>query len=147
MELTLIRKWLKQNYTIGKLSVDGERLCDTLEDPVRDLSDYNHDGDFDDPGEGKIYGQTAIPPGRYEIAVTESYRFKKRLPVLLDVPGFTAIRIHNGATAKNTDGCILVGRNHKIGRLENGPYYETVLVQRMEEALKRGEQIFITIKQ
>ena len=61
MELEVIRKYFKPTYTIGKFIVDMVKLCDTLEDPVRDLQDINHDGDFDDPGEGKIYGETAIP--------------------------------------------------------------------------------------
>ena len=147
MKFNLFRKWKKTDYTIGKLKLEGEFFCDTLEPPVRNLVDYNHDGDFDDKGEGKIYGQTAIPCGRYRVVITESVRFKRRLPLLLDVPGFTSVRIHNGATAKNTEGCILVGRNTRPGRLENGPYYETVLVQKIDEATAKGFDTYITIKE
>jgi len=146
MEIELIRRHFKDTYTIGRMLIDKNYYCDVLEDVVRDLKDINHDGDFNDPGEGKIYGETAIPYGRYQVEVTLSPKFKRRLPILLDVPGFTGIRIHAGATAKNTEGCILVGKNNKPGRLDNGPYYETILVQRIDEAKRNGESVYITIK-
>ena len=41
MQLVLERKWKKPNYTIGVLSIDGERFCETLEDVDRNLSDDN----------------------------------------------------------------------------------------------------------
>ncbi len=144
MEIELIRRHLKKEYTIGKLLIDKIPFCDTLEDVVRDLSDYNHDGDFSDSGEGKIYGQTAIPAGRYQVIVSYSPKFGKRLPELLKVPGFQNIRIHNGADAKHTEGCILGGDNKMKGKLINGPYYQTRLVQMIDEA---EERVFITIKQ
>ena len=146
MEIELIRRHFKDTYTIGRMLIDKVYFADVLEDKVRDLQDINHDGDFNDPGEGKIYGETAIPYGRYQVEVTLSPKFKRRLPLLLGVEGFTGIRIHTGATAKNTEGCILVGKNTKPGRLENGPYYETVLIQKIDEAKQRGEKCFITIK-
>lgn len=147
MEITVNRKFLKETYTIGRLFIEGERLCETLEDRVRDLQDYNHDGDFNDPGEGKVYGETAIPAGRYQVINTWSPKFQKRLPELFNVPGFTNIRIHAGTNPKHTEGCILVGENKKKGRLVNGPYYQTVIVQRIDEANEKGETTFITIKQ
>lgn len=92
-ELLLQRRYFNEKYTIGRLSVDDEPFCDTLEDKVRD---YNMDGDLLDEGEGKIYGQTAIPYGRYRIVVSYSPKFKRDLPLLLAVPHFTGIRIHAG---------------------------------------------------
>lgn len=146
MELILNRKWLKENYTIGKLFIEGKLFSDVLEDKVRELHDFNHDGDFMDPEEGKKYGETAIPCGRYQIIVSHSPKLKRRLPLLLNVEGFEGIRIHAGASAKNSEGCILVGKNTKPGRLENGGYYETTLIQLMDKAVLNGEQIWITIK-
>lgn len=143
MEIELIRRHLKKEYTIGKLFIDKIPFCDTLEDVVRDLSDYNHDSDFDDPGEGKIYGQTAIPAGRYQVIVTYSPKFGKRLPELLSVPGFLNIRIHAGADAKHTEGCILVGENKQKGRLINGGYYQSKLVELIDDQ----DRVFITIKE
>lgn len=144
MEIEVIRRHLKEHYTIGKMFVDKDPFCETLEDVVRDLSDYNHDGDFNDPGEGKIYGETAIPAGRYLVIVTWSPKFEKRLPELFKVPGFQNIRIHAGTNARHTKGCILVGENRQRGRLVNGPYYQTRLVQMIDES--EGDT-YITIKQ
>lgn len=82
MKLTLKRIALRPTYTIGRLYVDGNYFCDTLEDTVRDL---NKNGKFDN-GEKKIKGKTAIPYGMYEIKWTYSPRFKKYTPQLMNVP-------------------------------------------------------------
>ena len=134
MEIEVIRRHFKESYTIGRMFLDKEYFCETLEDPIRDLKDLNHDGDFNDPGEGKIYGETAIPCGRYQVIVSYSPKFKRRLPELLKVPGFEGIRIHAGTNAKHTEGCILIGENKQRGRLINSPYYVTSLIQRLEES-------------
>ena len=147
MELSVIRKYFKERYTIGKLMIDGEMFCSTLEDKVRDLKDINHDGDFNDPGEGKIYGETAIPCGRYQVLVTFSPKFQKRLPELFHVPGFTNIRIHAGSDHTHTEGCILVGDNKQKGRLVNGGYYQVKLVELIDKASENGEKTFIKIEQ
>ena len=85
MKLKLERLYLKPDYTIGKLYIDGKYFCDTLEDQVRDLAK-----------ERKIPGRTAIPAGVYEVIVNISPRFRRKLPRLLDVPGFDGILIHRG---------------------------------------------------
>lgn len=146
MELTVIRKYFKE-YTIGKMYTDGNYFCNTLEDKVRELNDINHDGDFDDPGEGKVYGETAIPCGRYHVIVTNSPKLKRRLPLLVGVPGFTGIRIHKGTDQRHTEGCILVGENKIVGGLINGAYYETVLRDLIDSDVAVGKMTFITIKQ
>ena len=147
MNLKLFRKWKKKTYTMGEFSIEGERFCESLEPPVRNLIDYNHDGDFDDPGEGKVYGETAIPCGRYQLIVTWSSKFGKRLPELLHVPGFKNIRIHAGTNAKHTEGCILVGENKEKGKLVNSPYYQTRIVQMIDEETDKGLTSWITIKE
>ena len=63
-------------YTIGKMYIDGDYFCDTLEDRVRDI---NKNGKFDN-GEVKVAGETAIPYGRYQVVVTMSPRFKGNSP-------------------------------------------------------------------
>jgi hypothetical protein len=140
MEWSLVRKFFNENYTIGKLMIDGEQFCDTLEDTVRDLKDYDHDGKFDN----KIYGQTAIPCGRYQVIVTWSPKFGKRLPELLSVPGFTNIRIHSGVDAKHTEGCILVGNNRAKGKLFEGGYFQSKLVEMIDNS---DEKCYITVKE
>lgn len=102
MNLELKRLKLGEDYTIGRLSLDGRFLCYTLEDKVREV--------IGEPvSEWKIQNQTAIPVGVYPVIITMSARFKVRLPLLMDVPGFSGVRIHTGNSSKDTEGCILVG--------------------------------------
>ena len=115
MKLILKRIALKPTYTIGKLYIDDNYFCDTLEDTVRDL---NKDGKFDN-GEKKIKGKTAIPYGTYEIKWTYSPRFKKYTPQLMNVPSFEGIRIHSGNSSDHTEGCLLLGENKKVGMVLN----------------------------
>lgn len=136
MELLLERRYLKAAYTIGCLSVDGTRFCDTLEDPVRDLEHMP-----------KIPGATAIPAGCYEVIVNRSPRFGRELPRLLNVPDFEGILIHRGNTAEDTAGCILVGENREPGKVLNSTAYELRLTALIREAATRGEQTFITVTQ
>lgn len=115
MKLTLKRIALRSTYTIGRLYVDGNYFCDTLEDTVRDL---NKDGKFDNV-EKKVYGKTAIPYGTYEIKWTYSPRFKKYTPQLMNVPSFKGIRIHSGNTSADTEGCLILGENKQVGKVLN----------------------------
>lgn len=120
------------DFTEGSLSIDGEHFCDTLEDPVRELKDLNGDGDFMDPGEGKIYGDTAIPAGRYRVALTYSPAFDKILPLLENVPGFTGIRMHGVRSKLGTKGCIGVGIKDQAGLLYDGKKMEDSLVETLQ---------------
>lgn len=143
MKLTLKRRFLKDTHCIGTLSINGTLVCETLEPPVRD---YNKDGDLNDVGEGKVYGRTAIPYGEYEVVVDYSPKFGRRLPCLIGVPHFTGVLIHRGNTARDTAGCILVGKNTAVGRLTNSTKYEIELMKRLDEATERNEKITIKIE-
>jgi len=147
MELGVYRKFKNPLYTIGKFSIDGISICDTLEPPVRNLNDYNHDGDFDDKGEGKVYGNTAIPPNRYKVHLVWWKKHMRFVPEIQGVPGFTDIYIHSVGTVKDTMGCVGVGNNTAKGRLTNGPYWATVITQKIEEAIKDNEEIWVTFKE
>ena len=142
MKLLLKRIFLGKDYTIGKLYINGVYFCDTLEDKNRD---HNKDGILSGPGEQKVYGETAIPYGEYEIIVDYSPTFKRRLPRLLDVPHFSGILIHRGNTAKDTAGCILVGENKVKGKVINSTPYEVKLTNILEDAKRRGEKVTIKI--
>ena len=141
MELLLERKWLKDKYTIGNLYVNGVFFCNTLEDKIVDL---NKNGVFD-CGELKISGHTAIPYGEYEIKLTYSPKFKRELPLLIDVPYFEGIRIHRGNTRKDTSGCILVGENKEKGKVINSSKYEVEIIKVIKKAINSGEKINIKI--
>lgn len=145
MELKLKRIARREDYTIGRLFIDDKYFCDTLEDPVRNLVDNNHDGDFDDVGEGKIKNHTAIPAGEYKIIWSYSPRFKKYTPLLLAVPGFTGIRIHSGNTSEDTSGCILFGLNKQKGKVLDSREWTEKIYKLIIDSLSRNELVTIEI--
>lgn len=142
MKLRLERRYLGPEYTIGHLFINGLYFCDTIEDKVRD---FNKDGDLLDPGEDKVYAKTAIPYGKYRVELSMSPKFKRLLPMVLNVKHFTGIRIHRGNTAKDSAGCILPGENKVKGTVLNSTSYEKAIVRKMKEATRRGEEIDIQI--
>lgn len=149
MEIILKRLYKKDDYTIGKLYLNSEYFCDTLEDKVRDLTK-----------EQKIYGKTAIPYGRYKVTLDiESPKFSKyefynevcggELPRLLNVPHFEGILIHVADGYKGADllaGCIGVGFNLIKGGLLNGKRVFCDLYRELAAANDRGEEIWIAIE-
>lgn len=96
MKIKLYRLRETNNATIGMLYIDGVYFCDTLEDKIREV---------------KIMHETCIDAGIYEVVINYSPRFKREMPLLINVPKFVGIRIHSGNTIANTSGCILLGRN------------------------------------
>lgn len=141
MKLTLNRIALRQTYTIGKLYIDGKYFCDTLEDTVRDT---NKSGEFDN-GEKKVKGKTAIPYGTYEIKWTYSPRFKKYTPQLMNVPSFEGIRIHSGNSSTDTEGCLLLGENKKVGMVLNSRATINKFYPLIKKACSKGK-VTIEIK-
>lgn len=112
MRIELVRIAFKDTYTIGKLYVDDTYFCDVLEDKDRGLDSSMTESEI---LKRKVKGQTAIPTGHYVINITYSPKYKRMMPLLLDVKGFSGIRIHSGNTAKDTEGCPIVGKNKKVG--------------------------------
>ncbi len=112
MKIKLIRKYRKETYTIGKLYVDGVYFCDTIEDRDRGL---NNDMGLAEIMAKKRYGETAIPYGTYDVEITYSPKYKKMMPEIKGVKGFSGIRIHSGNTSKDTLGCLIVGKNTQVG--------------------------------
>ena len=125
MQLVLERNASDVEATIGKLYIDDVFFCYTLEDVQRDV---------------KIQNETAIPTGTYKVLITMSPKFKRLLPLLIDVPGFDGIRIHPGNTAKDTDGCILVGDSFTRDFVTNSVTTFNKLFDKI-----KGEDITITI--
>lgn len=129
MKLRLERFCLKNDYTIGHLYINDKLVCDTLEDIDRSLRD---DMSFAQINAIKVKHTTAIPTGTYAIDLKtvspkysnySRYKFAKaynaRMPRLVNVRGYEGVLIHPGNTAKDTDGCILVGQNKVVGQVVN----------------------------
>ena len=149
MDFVLKRIAKKKNYTVGHLYVKedvideystGEKLtylCDTLEPVWRDFAH----------GAYKLKKGCAIPEGRYPIVITYSPKFKKWLPLLLNVPKFSGIRIHAGNDAvKDSKGCILVGENKKVGKLMKSQKQVKIEKKRIVQAKNKGEGVWIEIR-
>lgn len=117
MKIKVDRIYKGESYTIGKMYLNGEYFCDTLEDAIRPV---------------KIPNETAIPAGTYKVEVTYSPRFKRNLPLLVDVPNYTGIRIHNGSNKDHTSGCILVGFNTSKGILSDSRKISDQLTEKLK---------------
>jgi len=129
MNLKLVREIKTPTITLGHLEA-GKMVLMTCEDPVRDH---------------KIPGVTAIPYGRYKVIINFSNRFKKHLPLLLDVPGFSGVRIHSGNGPEDTEGCILVGTTRTKAGVANSRYAMSLLMTLLEKTIEQGENIYIEV--
>lgn len=147
------RAWKKPTYAIGRFFVNGERMCESLEDTDRGLFAAQAYGSII---LAKIPGKTAIPTGEYTVKLTFSPKFSKKawckkynglVPEILDVKGFSGVRIHPGNTAADTEGCILIGDNKAVGKLTNSQkrYYQ-LMDKYLMPAYNAGEEIKIIIK-
>lgn len=153
MELTLKRVACKPLYSIGKLYIDGQYFCDTIEDKDRGLDDSMTEQEI---RAIKIPSQTAIPTGTYRVTLNvQSPKFKAKaayafcqgyLPRLLNVKGFDGILMHIGNTQNSSAGCILVGQNKVVGQVINSTETFKKLYAILDTANKKGEKIYITIK-
>lgn len=152
MELNLKRKYKDPKYTIGDLYINDKLFCNTIEDTDRGLKDSMT---LTDIKAKKVYGQTAIPTGTYEIDMnTVSPKFKDRswakpyggkLPRLIDVKGFDGVLIHVGNTAEDSLGCILVGKNTVKGEVKESTTTFNKLMTLLLKAHLKGETINLII--
>lgn len=119
MRLKLKRHFSGENYTIGRLYVNGKLFCDTIEDIVRELPSVCNEirSGKQCQCKEKVYSKTAIPAGPYKITMEYSPKFKRALPYLHDVPHFSGILIHPGVDEKSSAGCIIVGKNTVKGKV------------------------------
>ncbi len=130
LELVVQRRPSADGCTLGRMTIDGAHECFTLEDVVRDV---------------KIPGETAIPAGRYAVAITFSQRFQRMLPLLCDVPGFTGIRIHAGNRSTDTDGCLLVGQSVAHDSILSSRLALAALQPQIATALAHDAPVWITL--
>lgn len=153
MNIVIDRKWKKDTYTIGNLYINEVLFSNTLEDPDRGLTSTMT---LEEINKKKVYGQTAIPTGTYEVKMTYSNRlhgrayakkYEGKLPELINVKGYEGVRIHPFNKAQETLGCLSVGKNSIKGAVTNATAYFYMLVDNyILPAIKRGEKITITIK-
>ena len=157
LHITVDRRYKKADYTIGKLYIDGVYFCDTLEDKDRGLRKTDSLATI---RRIKKTGQTAIPTGTYQLTLdvqsgkyltsaswSEKYGFcKGYLPRVLNVPGFQGILIHIGNTPQHTEGCLLVGKNTKVGQVMESTVTFHRLYSILESAHKAGKMMWITYK-
>lgn len=154
MKILIDRKWKKETYTIGRLYVDGVLFCNSLEDKDRGLKQTDSLSTIQSK---KVYAETAIPTGIYNVRMDikspkySSYSWYKNLcggymPRLENVPGFSGILMHPGNTALDSSGCILVGKNTKVGQITDSKNTFSKLYKKMKKAYDKGEKITLEIK-
>lgn len=137
------RKIFTEQSTISQAVIDGKSICYFLEDKDRGLTS---DMSLDQIKELKVYGETAIPYGVYEIQITYSQKFKKELPVLLNVPGYEGIRIHTGNKSEHSHGCLLPGNVVSLDYVGESTIAFNKLLGIIKEALNAGKKVFINIQ-
>lgn len=154
MEILVYRKCKKPDYTVGRLSVDGVFMANTMEDIDRGLDDGMQDWQIRNK---KIPNVTAIPTGRYKVDMdTVSQKFSKypfymevcqgKLPRIKNVKGFEGVLLHCGSDHSNSSGCILLGLNKQKGKLTDSKETFKKVYALMKEAHDKGETIYITIE-
>lgn len=151
MKLKVWRKWPRPGYCIGIFYVSGARLSNSLEDEDRGLDQKMPTGKIN---QLKIKGKTAIPKGTYRVVLSVSPKFSTRawakkykglVPELLNVKGYSGVRIHPANSASEVEGCIAPGDNTAVGKVTNSTkrYYE--LMDKLVPAWEKGEEITIEI--
>jgi hypothetical protein len=124
-----------QPHNVGTMLIDGKHFGETLEDKDR----------FLEAGETKVPNDTAIPRGRYRVILSDSERFRRVMPEVLDVPGFSGVRIHGGNTTADTSGCVLLGSVRTAGGVASCHGINERLIDRIGEALGDNEEVWLEI--
>ena len=137
---TLKRKLLAGTFTLGILTTSAGIHYATVEDTVRVLSQCTTT-----TCKGKVNGQTAIPAGTYEVVDTYSPKYKRNMLLLLNVPGFTGIRIHSGNSSDDTEGCLILGTYTTANGVAESRKAMERFNKEAREALKKGK-LFIRIE-
>jgi hypothetical protein len=143
MNLEIVRKIFTDESTVGDFLIGGVRYYYSLEDKDRQRQE---DGSIIPwTRDLKVYGETAIPYGRYEVITNFSARFKTVMPLLINVQDYEGVRIHSGNTDENTEGCPLIGFTKADNFIGQSKKAFEDFMPRLVAALKKGK-LFIIIK-
>ena len=143
MEIVVRRETRTSRSTIGRLTVVGQQFnCFTLEDQDRGLGQKMP---IDEINKAKVFGQTAIPSGRYQVIIDFSQHFGKDMPHVLNVPGYQGIRIHSGNTPADTDGCIILGFQAGVDTVWESREAYTNFYPLLKQAIDKGDTVYLTI--
>jgi len=124
-----------QKHNYGKFFVDKLFFGETLEDKDRRLE---HGGE-------KVFGDSAIPRGRYKVTLTPSKRFGRIMPEVHDVPGFTGVRIHGGNVEADTNGCPLLAQTRTPTGVANCQGVNARLYYTLMAAEQRNEEVWLEV--
>lgn len=144
MEIVVKRLYMKPDYSIGRLWVDGVSFCDTMEPTSRHLNNHQT---LVKIKQARKQGPMAVPTGRYRVLVTRSPKWGRWLPQPILVPGFWQVYLRQGNKPGETDGDILLGRNTRKGYLLDSTAHMLALQRKVTEAIGRGEEVWLTVKE
>ena len=131
VNLLLIRETFTKESSIGRLYINGESFCDTLENPY-----INNERNI-----------SCIPEGEYKVRLRLARESATRdyLHLLVqDVPNRSYILFHRGNTAKDTSGCILVGNGREQNAVNNSRLAMDLVIKEILNL--GGENINLIIK-
>lgn len=134
--------------TLGALYLNDVWQCWTLEDVIREPITHTVQRAVSPAAwvqTWKVPGKTAIPAGRYTVVLTLSARFKMILPELLDVPGFSGIRIHAGNRGTDTEGCLLTGRGRDVAFIGESVAALDALLLRLKGVTRSRDRLAIDV--
>ena len=127
MKIEVIRHYFSENYTIGKLFIDGSYFCDTLEPSV------------------SIKKYAAVALGSYVVNLVWSQHFQGYLP-RIEVPNRYGILFHIGYNADDTRGCVLLGRNTIKGAVTSSTITFNSFMPKLIDAFSKHNKIVVEFK-
>ena len=142
MRILIDRANKMDKCTISEVYVNGTFFCYALEDKDRGL---RQDMTLKEIMAIKIKGKTAIPTGTYNVIVNYSPKFKKQLPLVENVPGYSGIRIHPLNTDKDTEGCIGFGLWRGGTSIYASKVYTDTIISMIERELNNGGTVTLEI--
>lgn len=143
MTIRIDRKWKKAEYTISRVYINGSYFgCNSLEDTDRGLLQTMQISELQ---RRKVKGKTAIPRGYYDVRITYSPKYKRMMPLVVDVPAFSGIRLHSLNKPEDSEGCIGFGKNDKVGWISDSKYWTDKICRLIETTLNKGEKVTLIV--